>query len=351
MFVGFLGSLSDVVGRKPMMAYSALGFALTCFLQASTKSSLSLLYVADLVDGVSSCMNTICQAYVADASPPERRAINLGLFQGVSVAGAFIIGIPLSAILSAQYGLRAPLYLASAVGVLNFCIIVLFTPESLPAEERAHAKLDMAAANPFGALRRLFGSTPLLRGSAAAFFLVWLANTCMNSQFGNLVNHLFNWGPQESAPIGVLAGVMFALAPRALVPRLGLRASIVVGALIYTAGLLGTGLARTPLPLVASSLFSSIGCICTVSLVAFIANQADPSERGALLGALETLQEGCEALGHSGYGRLFAYAISDAAPLRLPGAPFVAAAAFMLGALGIFQRTVGSNLAAAHAFF
>lgn len=177
LFVGFLGSLSDVVGRKPMMAYSALGFAVTCFLQASTRKSLSLLYVADLVDGMSSCMNTVCQAYVADASAPEERAINLGLFQGVSVAGAFIIGIPLSAILSSMYGLRAPLYLASAVGVLNALIIMLFTPETLPAEQRAAASLDMKQANPFGALRRLFASTPLLRGSAACFFLVWLANT------------------------------------------------------------------------------------------------------------------------------------------------------------------------------
>ena len=33
-FVGFLGALSDVVGRKPLMAYSALGFSLTCYMQA-----------------------------------------------------------------------------------------------------------------------------------------------------------------------------------------------------------------------------------------------------------------------------------------------------------------------------
>ena len=105
--VGFLGALSDVKGRKPLMAYSALGFAATCYLQASAKTNTALLYVADLVDGVSSCMNGVCQAYVADASPPERRAVNIGIFQGLSVAGAFILGFPLSAILSSLYGLRA----------------------------------------------------------------------------------------------------------------------------------------------------------------------------------------------------------------------------------------------------
>ena len=34
LFVGFLGALSDVIGRKPLMAYSALGFSLTCYMQA-----------------------------------------------------------------------------------------------------------------------------------------------------------------------------------------------------------------------------------------------------------------------------------------------------------------------------
>ena len=61
--------------------YSALGFAVTCWLQGTAKKNLSFLYIADLVDGVSSCMNNVCQAYVADASPPDRVAINLGIFQ------------------------------------------------------------------------------------------------------------------------------------------------------------------------------------------------------------------------------------------------------------------------------
>jgi hypothetical protein len=101
LFCGTLGALSDVVGRKPLMAYSALGFALTCFLQAQAGGkSLSLLFVADFVDGMSSCMNNVCQAYVADTSAPELRAKNLGVFMGVSVAGAFIIGFPLSAVIA-----------------------------------------------------------------------------------------------------------------------------------------------------------------------------------------------------------------------------------------------------------
>ena len=158
----------------------------------------------------------------------------------------------------------------------------------------AHAlqgkKLDLRSANPLGALNLLLGRSGVLRGSAAAYFLVWLGNACINSQFGNYVNHLFGWGPQESAPLLVLVGVMIAIAPPALVPRLGLKRSIEYGAIVYALGLLCTAFAHSPLKIIASTLLTSVGCICIPALVAFIANQAAPAERGALLGALETLQ-------------------------------------------------------------
>ena len=57
-------------------------------------------------------------AYVTDASPPGKLAANLGIFQGVSVAAAFILGFPLSAVLAEKYGLRGPMYAAAIVGVI-----------------------------------------------------------------------------------------------------------------------------------------------------------------------------------------------------------------------------------------
>ena len=288
-------------------------------------------------------------AYVTDASPPERRAVNLGIFQGVSVAGAFILGFPLSAALSAKYGRRAPMYAASAVGVLNGLLILAFAPESLPKAQR-RARVNWKEANPLGALKLLFGRTPLLRGSCAAFFLIWLGNACINSIFGNYVNHLFGWGEQQSAPLLVLVGLMIAIAPATLVPRLGLRRSVELGALVYALGLVGTGLSTTPKALVYSVLTASLGCIALPALIAFIANQAAADERGAVLGGIETLNELCLALAHSAYGRTLALFISDKAPLPLPGAPFLMAATFLLGGLGVARHTFGALPEAAAKF-
>ncbi|EOD39992.1 hypothetical protein EMIHUDRAFT_223212 [Emiliania huxleyi CCMP1516] len=236
-------------------------------------------------------------AYVADVSPPERRAINLGIFQGVSAPSS-----------SASRSLRS-----STQSVLNFVVIALLA--------RTKTRLDLRAANPIGAraLRRLFCSTPLLRRSAAAFALLWLGNMCINSQFGNYANHLFKWGPQDSAPILVLIGLMIGVAPAALIPRLGLRTSMQTGGAVYAVGLLAIAFARTPAAL-----------------------------RGALLGALETLQDLCDTLAFSGYGRLFAASIEP--PAKLPGAVFLVAAALLSAFLATVQSAFRAFPAASAAF-
>ena len=54
-------------------------------------------------------------------------------------------------------------------------------------------------------------------------------------------------------------------------------------------------------------------------------------------------------MGYSGYGRLFGYFISSAAPLKLAGAPFIAAAALMLGALALIRATLSAYPEAAAA--
>ena len=122
-------------------------------------------------------------------------------------------------------------------------------------------------------------------------------------------------------------------------------------AVVYAVGLLCTAFAHTPLKLVLSTLLTSVGCICIPALVAFIANQAEPAERGALLGALETLQELTDAFAHSSYGRIFGASITETARVKLPGAVFLAASTYMLGGLAVVQRTFGLFAAEAAKFF
>ena len=92
LFCGGLGALSDKVGRKPLMAYSALGFAMTCFLQARATNGLALLYVADFVDGISSCMNNVCQG-TSDTRPcTHPRSILAASPRTMHIARARLVG-------------------------------------------------------------------------------------------------------------------------------------------------------------------------------------------------------------------------------------------------------------------
>ena len=109
-----------------------------------------MLYLADLIDGVSSCMYPVCMAFVTDASPADKRVVNLGIFQGLSIGGAFILAFPIGGILGKQLGPRVPVLVGAAVQLLNLLLILLVTPESNTRAMRAGRALDLREANPIG---------------------------------------------------------------------------------------------------------------------------------------------------------------------------------------------------------
>lgn len=160
--IGFLSALSDKFGRKPLMAWSALGFMVTNLIQANTHS-VGMLYFADFIDGCSSCMLPLCQSFIADVSEPDKLAGNLGTFQGLSAGGAFILAFPIGGILGSKFGPRLPLLIAAGFQFLNAMIIIFITPESNKMKSKT---LDLREANPIGGLKRLFANAPILRTAA-----------------------------------------------------------------------------------------------------------------------------------------------------------------------------------------
>ena len=344
--VGALGVLSDVVGRKALIATSAIGYAMTVLLQAlAQKESIGLLFLADAIDGATSCMNPVCSAYVVDSvRDPSRRAIAVGVFQGISVAGAFIVGYPLSGALSAKNTKpRRPMFVAFALQLVNAAIALFITPESLPPANRRRItpkeeKRRMAfvgtlfkEGNPFAALNRLFGGgATVLRFAAIAYTFAWLANLALNTTFVNYVNKVFGWGPKQAGPLLVVVGILLAVVPRFVVPRLGIKRSIQFGALVFAAGYAGIGLVAKTSPALffGAIILCGFGATAIPALVATVAQEAPASDRGAVLGALGTLAELCGAIGYPLYGRVFAAALrSDTLPLATP---FYLASSFLL---------------------
>jgi SecD/SecF fusion protein len=85
-----LGDWSDRWGRRPVLILSLLGSAAS-FVMLALAPNLFWLFLSRLLDGFTGGNITTARAYIADISPPERRARNFGLI-GAAFGLGFILG-------------------------------------------------------------------------------------------------------------------------------------------------------------------------------------------------------------------------------------------------------------------
>src|SRR5262245_59942840 len=72
-FAPVLGALSDRFGRRPAILISNLGLGLDYIVMALA-ASIAWLFVGRVVSGICAASHSIPMAYIADVTPPERRA-------------------------------------------------------------------------------------------------------------------------------------------------------------------------------------------------------------------------------------------------------------------------------------
>ena len=170
LFAPLLGSLSDQFGRRPVILVSLLGSALDSLLLAFAPS-LAWFYVGRVVAGNTSANFSAATAYIADVSPPEKRAANFGLI-GAAFGLGFILGPVLGGLLG-TVSLRLPFLVAGGLTLLNWLYGVFVLPESLAPENRR--PFTWARSNPIGVLREL-RRHPVVIGLAGTWFLISLAH-------------------------------------------------------------------------------------------------------------------------------------------------------------------------------
>lgn len=141
-----LGKLSDRVGRRPVLLISILGSAAGYFL-FGIGGALWVLFLSRLIDGITGGNISTASAYLADVTPPEKRARNFGLL-GMAFGLGFILGPTLGGLLS-QISLSAPAYAAGLASLLSALVGFFVLPESLPKEKRETAALKLRDLNPF----------------------------------------------------------------------------------------------------------------------------------------------------------------------------------------------------------
>ncbi|MBV0925613.1 MFS transporter [Halomicroarcula limicola] len=251
-FAPLLGSLSDRVGRRPVLILSLCGSVLawTVF---GLATALWLLFASRMLAGAMGGNISTAQAYVADVTPPERRAAALG-FIGAAFGLGFIFGPGIGAVLSFDATVAAvdsvvpaavpinrfslPSFAAAAASLCGVVVASLFLPES----RAPSADTDAASAERPSAIAQLRAAiaAPGLRELLSAFFLVSFAFSGVQIMFVPYVADVYGYTAAQSALLLTYIGVLAVITQGVLVGRLTARYRPVTLSLAGTALLVGS---------------------------------------------------------------------------------------------------------------
>src|SRR5437667_11073317 len=142
-----LGDISDRYGRRPSLIFALAGTVVS-FVMLAVAHSLTMLFLARIVDGLSGGNISTARAYVADVTEPKDRARAYG-FIGAAFGLGFILGPAISGVL-ARVSYAAPIWTAAAITRVAAAVAWAWLPETV---HRAHA----GAGNPFRYLPELLG--------------------------------------------------------------------------------------------------------------------------------------------------------------------------------------------------
>ncbi|HXG24390.1 MAG TPA: MFS transporter [Chthonomonadales bacterium] len=304
LFAPIWGRVSDIHGRRPMILMSLLGSAIAFFL-FGIASNLWILFVARIAAGILTAASLpTAQAYIADITPPERRARGMAMI-GVAFGIGFACGPWIGGALG-RYGLAVPAFFVAGMALINFIWSFLALPESLGAVRNNTSTREVVLFDLARFVRAI--RSPALGPLLTLFSVATFAFALMEATFTWLVLLRFV-EPQHGAALGKaaleakaaatvgpifgLVGITAVLAQGAvmggLAQKLGERTLVRLGALALTLTLFGIGVTTSLglLTVLAACLAAGNGML-NPSLSSLVSKVADPDERGGVLG----LQQG-----------------------------------------------------------
>ena len=134
IFAPIWGSLSDRLGRKPIMMIGILGYGLTMVLFGFA-TELWMLFAARILSGIlSSATSPTTMAYIGDSTSEQDRGSGMGIL-GAAVGLGTIFGPALGGLLASD-SLSTPFFIAGGMSFLALLLTWLWLPESLPKDAR-----------------------------------------------------------------------------------------------------------------------------------------------------------------------------------------------------------------------
>jgi DHA1 family tetracycline resistance protein-like MFS transporter len=301
IFSPVLGRLSDRYGRRPILLISLLGTCLG-FLILGFATTLWMLFVGRIIDGISGGNISTAQAYIADVTTKENRAKGMGLI-GAAFGLGFVFGPAIGGILS-RWGINVPFLFASGLALANTILLYFVLPETVTSDHpaRVSAAAGRGWKQVFDALRQ-----PQLAVILAIYFLSIVAFSILTTVFSLFMMFRLGYDPWHSGWIFAFVGVVSAIIQGGLIGRLvkyfGEPNLVIIGGLLLAASLFAS-----PFVTVATGLLGilSVGGLNSVgnalsapSLSSLASKSAGAGEQGTVLGVMQSVASLARAVGPS----------------------------------------------------
>lgn len=346
LFAPLLGSLSDKVGRRPVILIALLGTGLD-YLAMAFAPNLTILFITRALNGMSGASMAASMAYIADVTPPEKRAAGYGL-----VGAAFGVGFVLGPLLGGYLGsidLRLPFFVAGGLALTSWLYGYFVLPESLAPENRR--AFSWARANPVGALLSI-SRFPRALTLAIAMFFLQLAMFGLHSTWVLYTEHRYKWDEfgvgLSLAVVGLTSAIVQGGIARKAVPRFGERACLLFGVAIAVCAYLGYGLATEGWMIYAIIAVASIGSVAGPAGQSLISKSVEPNQQGELQGSLSSMQSVAQVIAPLAATKIFALSLTGEGWIRHPGASFfwcagLALIGLVLAVRGLRQQGPGEQ--------
>ena len=199
----YWGSLSDRIGRKPLLILNCVAELIANILLAIA-TNLPIIFLARVIAGLFKTNISVGTAYIADITDEKSRAKGMGMF-GVAFGLGFTFG-PLAGGLIAgsdysQETLSYVAWLASAINLFNL-IFVIFSLNETNKNKDQNNQSEKALSKQIEILKN-----PILFPFFLLIFFIYIAFAGMEGTIAVWTKETFIWGPREVGFVMLLAGI------------------------------------------------------------------------------------------------------------------------------------------------
>jgi len=301
VFAPVLGRLSDKHGRRPILLISLLGTCLG-FLILGFATTLWMLFLGRIIDGISGGNISTAQAYIADITSTENRAKGMGLI-GAAFGLGFVFGPAIGGILS-RWGINVPFLFAGGLAFANAILLYFTLPETVTPDHPA--RVSAASGRSWKQVFEALHQTRLAF-VLTIYFLSIVAFSIMTTSFSLFMMFRLGYDAWHNGWIFAFVGIVSAIIQGGLIGKavkhFGEPVLIISGALLFSISLILSpfvGPATGVIGILSICALSATGnALSGPSLTSLASKSASASEQGVVLGVAQSVASLARAVGPS----------------------------------------------------